>query len=144
MYKWSEWHRMTRDNEGLVDQIPNYPGIYEIRIGRKVERLHGSSRVVNLGVAEDSLKSRVWDQKTRRGARYLPGALKWLVEVGHETFEVRWFPVSTGDEAKKAEDGSLAEFIARHWELPAGNARGPRGRGTDLKVKALLDPNTPG
>ena len=141
MFKWSKWHPLLC--ETLKDEVPEVPGIYEIRISRTFERLSGTTDVVNIGVAAENLRTRVWDQKACKRSRYLPGALKWLEAEGID-FQARWFPVHTPEQARNAEAQRLSEFIAIHWELPPGNAQGPRGHGTAQEVLKLLDPIRPG
>ena len=139
LYCWSAWHPLE-DNDKLKNLVPNCPGIYEIRIDREFSRLNGATRIVNIGMTDNSLNSRLWQQKGRNASRNFSGAMKWLKVKEDPVFEARWFALSSTEEAKNAEDQRLAEFIAKHWELPPGQSQGPRFVGTDLGCEVLLDP----
>ena len=140
-FTWSDWHQL--DCEGLKGDVPDVPGVYEIRIQRTFDRLIGNTQVVNIGVAKKSLRVRVRSEKACNPDRYLPGPLKWLKYAG-VSFEVRWFSVASGEQASMAEAQRLAEFISAHFELPPGNRNGAGRFGTDLSVLELLDPNRQG
>ena len=55
----------------------------------------------------------------------LPAPLQWCRAQAGEEFEVRWLVAGNETEAKKLAKVRLAQFISQHWELPAGNDRGP-------------------
>ena len=138
LYCWSAWYPLESNGE-LKELIPKCPGIYEIRINREFSRLNGATRIVNIGRAAN-LKERVWGKKACKFSEDASGAMKWLKEKEDPVFEARWFALSSLEEAKNAEDQRLAEFIAKHWELPPGQSQGPRFVGTDLGCKVLSDP----
>ena len=136
-YRWSDWFPLACCAL-LKENVPHQPGIYEIRLNREFGRVRGTTRIVNIGRALDTLYQRVYRDKACNSSRHHAGTMKWLV-LEDATFEVRWFVTSDKEQAKSAEKKRLAEFICRHWELPPGQLQGPEGYGTDLGVKKLID-----
>ena len=138
--RWSDWFTLERCAL-LKENVSHEPGIYEIRLNREFGRVRGTTRIVNIGMAAKSLNDRVYRQKACDPIRNYSGTMKWLMLEDAE-FEVRWFVVSSEEEAKRAEDQRIAEFICRHWEMPPGQLKPPTVGGTrvtDLRVKKLID-----
>lgn len=140
-YQWSDWFPLLCCAL-LEKNVPHEPGIYEIRLNREFGRVRGTTRIVNIGRARDSLYKRVYRDKACNSLHHFSGTMKWLV-LEDAKFEVRWLVTSDKEEAEQAEKKRLAEFICRHWELPPGQPRGPEGYGTDLKVRKLIDRRSP-
>jgi hypothetical protein len=115
---WSPWYRF--DDEQAKAAVPHRPGVYEVRTDFEFGRLKGSSRVVTIGSAVPSLRTRLCKQRFHNPARYLNRAEKWLVQEGH-TLEFRYFAAITGEEARRFEAVRLIEYEYEHGELPPGN-----------------------
>ena len=113
--EWSAWHRFDADVE-----IPDEPGVYEIRTNFEFARLRGSSSLVTIGSAAPSLRKRLCEQRFTNAVRYQNRAEKWLIQAGH-VLEFRYTTVSIGKEARYLEAMRLLEYENRHWELPPGN-----------------------
>jgi hypothetical protein len=143
-YRWSDWFPLACCAL-LKENVPRQPGIYEIRLNREFGRVRGTTRIVNIGRALDTLYQRVYRDKACDPDRNYSGTMKWLA-LENATFEVRWFVTCDKEQAALAEKKRLAEFISRHWELPPGQLRGPSGQdklgktyGTGRRVKKLID-----
>lgn len=136
-YKWSDWFSLECCALLKVN-VPRKPGIYEIRLNREFGRVRGTTRIVNIGRARDTLYKRVYLDKACNPQQHHSGTMKWLAREDAK-FDVRWFVTCDDEQAVLAEKKRLAEFICRHWELPPGQTRGPEGHGTDLGVKKLID-----
>jgi len=117
-YSWSPWCRF--DDEESKASVPNIPGVYEIRTDYEFGRLKGNSRLVAIGSAKKSLRTRLCRQRFRDTARYLNRVEKWLVKESH-TLEFRYFPTATEKEARRLEAEWLFKYEYEHGELPPGN-----------------------
>jgi len=115
---WSPWYRF--DDESAKAAVPHRPGVYEVRTDFEFGRLKGSSRLVTIGSAVPSLRTRLCRRRFRNTARYLNRAEKWLVQEGH-ILEFRYFPTTTAKEARRLEAERLIEYEYQHGELPPGN-----------------------
>jgi len=115
---WSPWYRF--DDESAKAAVPHRPGAYEVRTDFEFGRLKGSSRLVTIGSAKPSLRTRLCKQRFRNTVRYLNRAEKWLVYEGH-ILEFRYLPTATAEEARRLEAERLIEYECQHGELPPGN-----------------------
>ena len=120
---WSPWCRP--DDHLAKAAVPHGPGVYEIRTDFEFGRLKGSSRLVTIGSAKDSLWKRLCEQRFGNPVRYLNRAEKWLVYEDH-ILEFRYFPVTTEKEARRLEAERLFAYEYEHGELPPGNEVLPR------------------
>ena len=104
---WSSWHRF--DDESAKAAVPHRPGVYEVQTDFEFGRLKGNSRLVTIGSAVPSLKTRLCRQRFRDTARYLNRAEKWLIHGGH-ILEFRYLPTITRNEARRLEAERLIEY----------------------------------
>jgi len=144
---WSPWYRS--DDHLAKAAVPHSPGVYEIRTDFEFGRLKGSSSLVTIGSAKDSLSKRLYEQRFGNPVRYLNRAEKWLVYEDH-ILEFRYFPVTTDKEARCLEAERLFEYECEHGELPPGNEVLPRsiiikqieekggGKSAEKTIKDLL------
>ena len=122
-FHWSEWYPLSlRD----VD-IPDEPGIYEIRTDYELDRLRGSSRVVYVGSTVKSLKGRLVQQRIKEPKENLTRTEKLLRKAGH-ALEFRFATATDGETAKRMEAQRLMDYEREHWELPPGNGVMPYTR----------------
>ena len=129
--QWSEWHPLTKKCQAA--DVPDMPGIYEIRTDYEFGRLRGTSKVVYVGTAASgsrpSLRSRLVDQRIGNPDRFLSRTERLLRESGHD-LEFHFATAIDGKTAKEMESRRLSEYEEEHWELPPGNAVLPRaGKG---------------
>ena len=117
---WTAWYPLQA--QPLAVNVPDKPGIYEIRADYKFGRLRGSSRVVYIGSAargpKPSLRKRIGPRVTNP-ERYLSTAEKFLVRAGH-ALEFRFSPARDGKTAKVIEIQRLMDYQSDHWEAPPG------------------------
>ena len=119
---WSEWYPLEMGSLS-GSTLPESAGIYEIRVDHVIQRVRGSSRIINIGRVVSNLKNRVSGKA--KDDDQLPAPLQWLKVNAREGFEVRWIRAENNNEAKALEKVRLAQYIYEHWELPPGNDRGP-------------------
>ena len=135
--EWSRLYPLERDGK-MKGLVPKCPGIYEIYLNRQFERIKGVTAIVNIGVGVN-LSKRLYEQKAHRTQDH-SGTMKWLAQEEKScAFAARWFAVQSTEEAGEAEDQRIANFIARHYELPPGQPKDP-----SRNVKALINPNRAG
>ena len=115
---WSAWHPF--DAEVAHTSVPDQAGIYEVRADCQFGRLKGSSPLVSIGSAQESLRKRLCEQRIGDPIRYHNRAEKWLTEAGHE-LQFRYITTDSGEEARYWEAIRLMEYENEHWELPPGN-----------------------
>ena len=119
-HQWSPWYRL--DDEVAKTNVPDKPGIYEIGANFEFGRLNGKSRIISIGRAAPSLRTRLCKERFSDMARYLNRPEKWLVNAGH-TLEFHYIITSSGEEALWLEALRHWEYENQHWELPPGNDR---------------------
>ena len=115
-YNWSDWYGIN-DKKVLVD-LPDEPGIYEVRTDFEIKRLQGSSSIVTIGRAKKLKERRT--QKVDDPIRYLNRAEKWILQANH-VLEFHYFICRNFEEAKYQEVVRQLEYESQHWELPPGN-----------------------
>jgi hypothetical protein len=116
--QWSEWCSL---DEKYVLEVDAKAGIYEIGTDFDIKRLRGESRVVSIGRAIPSLKTRLLG-RIYNPARYMNRCEKWLIRGNHK-LEFRYHVTTNDEEAKWLEAMSHWEYENKHWELPPGNDR---------------------
>jgi hypothetical protein len=137
---WSDWYPLTPDGMGKKLPESRY-GIYEISMHEEFPRFRGRSGTVNIGMAGvmagkkrgQYLTERLKD-KLRSGPG-IPGGwsgtMKWLAEDDPNiTFKGRWFPEEgyrSGQNAERAENWRILEYLACHLEMPPGQPKPPAG-----------------
>jgi len=118
-FDWSEWYPLSQQS---LTNIPDVPGIYEIRSDYEFGRLNGISRVVYIGSAarggKPSLKKRLGGRITNP-ERNLSGAEKLLVRAGNG-LEFRFAKTKDGETARQMEIHRLTDYVEKHWETPPG------------------------
>lgn len=134
-HNWSDWYPYSLSQD-FFRNIPEAPGIYEVRTDYEFGRLKGSSPLLTIGSAAKSLKTRISRQRIGNTIRYLNRPEKWIRRAKH-VLEFRYYECSNKDEAKYLEAIRQLEYENQHWELPPGNDR------LDLspvkkRIKALL------
>ena len=118
--KWSSWYSLDARVE--TTNVPDKPGIYEVKTDIIFGRLKGESSVVTIGSSGTSLRKRLCEQRIRNSVRYLNRAEKWLVQAKH-SLEFRYVTTANREEARYLEVLRLLEYENEHWELPPGNDR---------------------
>ncbi len=118
-FDWSTWYPLSHQS---LSNLPDVPGIYEIRTDYEFGRLRGSSRVVYIGSAARPSKPTL---RKRLGNRIadpegnLSGAEKLLRRAGH-TLEFRFAKAKDREMARQMEIQRLTEYEKKHWETPPG------------------------
>jgi hypothetical protein len=121
-FRWSKWYPLSQVLVARDEDVPDEPGVYEIRTDYEFGRLRGSSRVVYVGSTVKSLKERLVHQRIKNPKKNLSGTEKLLREAGH-ALEFRFATAPDGKTAKHMEAQRLIDYEKEHWELPPGNAR---------------------
>lgn len=121
-FHWSEWYPLSLALIAHDEDVPDEPGVYEIRTDYEFGRLRGNSRVVYVGSTVKSLKKRLVHQRIKDPEKNLSGTEKLLREAGH-ALEFRFATAPDGKTAKHMEAQRLMDYEKEHWELPPGNAR---------------------
>jgi hypothetical protein len=120
-YKWSKWYRLG--DEAAKEDIPEKPGIYEIRADFEFGRLKGKSQIIYVGRAtKQSLQNRLAKGKLKNLVKNLDRPDKWLYDA-KQTILFRYIDTDTKDEAKYLEALCQWKYENEHWELPPGNDR---------------------
>lgn len=119
-YQWSSWYRIG--NEAAKQNVPDKPGIYEIRTDFEFGRLNGESRILSIGRAVRSLQSRLAKGRLEDLIRNLNRPEKWLYNA-KKTLEFHYIVADSADKAKWLEALRQWEYENRYWELPPGNDR---------------------
>jgi hypothetical protein len=112
---WSEWILLNGNN---VKNIPDFPGVYEIRIkDKEFSRLKGSTSIIYIGCTEKrGLKKRI---NGLVGGRHIAKErIKTIVKELQVEMEFR-FLVDFG--ASQIEAELLREYQDLHLELPPCN-----------------------
>lgn len=116
---WSEWYPLSRQS---LANLPDVPGIYEIRTDYEFSRLRGSSRVVYIGSAaghgKPTLRKRLGQRITDPEGN-LSGAEKLLRRAGH-ALEFRFAKAKDRETARQMQIQRLTEYEEKHWENPPG------------------------
>ena len=120
---WSEWYRFDSQST----QVPNSPGVYEIRTDFEFGRLKGKSSIVYIGKTTRSLRKRLLDERRDNPSRFMSRAEKVLLQAGH-TLEFRYAGLTGKETVEQFEMEELMEYEKEHWELPPGNGNLPRKR----------------
>lgn len=118
-FDWSEWYPLSHQS---LANLPDAPGIYEIRTDYEFGRLRGSSRVVYIGSAaqrgKPTLRKRLGQRITDPQGN-LSGAEKLLQRAGH-VLEFRFAKTKDRETARQMEIQRLTEYEEKHWETPPG------------------------
>lgn len=118
-FDWSQWYPLSKQP---IMNIPDMPGIYEIRTDYEFGRVNGVSRIVYIGSAarggKPSLRKRLGGRITDP-KNNLSGAEKLLVKAGH-ALEFRFATATDGTTARQMEIQMLTDYIREHWEPPPG------------------------
>jgi len=118
-FDWSQWYPLSQQS---LANVPDVPGIYEIRTDYEFGRLNGVSRVVYIGSAarrgKPSLRKRLGGRIANPEGN-LSGAEKLLVRAGH-ALEFRFATAKDGETARQMEIQMLTNYIEKHWEPPPG------------------------
>jgi excinuclease UvrABC nuclease subunit len=125
--RWSDWFDINNNN--IKESLPEQPGVYEIRTKFEINRLRGSSDLVYIGSAADSLKNRL-TLKLFGNWTGLDRADKWLFSHAN-SLEVHYITTESEKDAKYLEGLLLWKYENEHWEIPPGNDK--------LEKKAILD-----
>lgn len=125
---WSSWFNIRDEN--LKKSLPSEPGVYQIRTDFEINRLKGSSELVYIGAANDSLSKRL-SLKLFGNFTGLDRADKWLLFNSKNVLELRYVTTANESDAKYLEALLLWEYENKHWEIPPGNDR--------LEKKAIID-----
>ena len=118
-FDWSEWYPLSQQ---FLANVPDTPGIYEIRTDYQFGRLNDLSQLVYVGSAARGVKPSL---RRRLGARVddpegnLSPAEKMLVGAGH-VLEFRFTKAENGETARQMEIQKLSDYVREHWEAPPG------------------------
>jgi len=115
---WSRWYGYN--NPVALKNIPDSPGIYEVKTDFKIERLNGFSPVVTIGVSRTSLYDRRVKQKAGNEDRHLNRVEKWLKNNNHKLY-LKYSVCTSKEDALLKEAICLWKYENKHWELPPGN-----------------------
>ena len=118
--KWSPWYRL--DDKVAKQNIPNKPGIYEIRTEYEFGRLRGKSNILSIGRAIPSLRNRLGQGRLANLVRNLDRPEKWLFSA-KQMIWFRYLVTHSDKEAEWLEALRQWEYEHEHWELPPGNDR---------------------
>ena len=112
---WSDWLILNRNN---VENLPEFPGVYEIRIkNREFERLKGTTKTIYVGCTEKrGLKKRL--RGLINGKHIAKERITAIAKELNVELELR-FKVDFG--ARKIEAKLLRDFQDKHLELPPCN-----------------------
>ena len=126
-FGWSEWYPLSHP---FLRNIPDVPGVYEVRTDYEFGRLNGVSCVVYIGSAarrgKPSLRKRLGGRITDP-KNNLSGAEKLLQEAEHN-LEFRFATAIDGNTEEYMEVQRLVHYERQHWELPPGNGVLPHVR----------------
>lgn len=121
-FGWSEWYLLSQQS---LPNIPDAPGIYEIRTDYEFGRLNGVSQTVYIGSAarnsQPSLMRRLGG-RIKDPRKNLSRTEKFLIRAGH-TLEFRFATAKDGETARQMEIQLLMDYFEKHWEPPAGVSR---------------------
>ncbi len=123
---WSDWYDI---NENIKNSLPDKPGVYEIKANFEINRLKGSSKLVYIGSASDSIKKRL-SLKLFGNFTGLDRADKWLY-FHSIPLKFRYRIAKSEGDAKYLEGLLLWDYENMHWEIPPGNDK--------LEKKAITD-----
>lgn len=118
--EWSPWYRL--DDSVAKKNIPDKPGIYEIKTEYKFGRLRGESDILSIGKATPSLRNRLGKGRLANLVRNLDRPEKWLFNSKHMIW-FRYLVTHSVKEAEWLEAIRQWEYENKHWELPPGNDR---------------------
>ena len=128
--KWSKWYPLTE--ECRAEDVPDAPGIFEIRTDYEFGRLVGTSRVVYIGSAANgkkpSLRVSLVKQRIGDPDRYLSRSEMALRYDDANKLEFRFATAIDGKTAKEMKIQWLNEYETHHWELPPGNSLLPQSQ----------------
>ena len=124
-FHWSEWYPLSLVLVARDEDVPDEPGVYEIKTDYEFGRLRGKSHVVYVGSTVKSLKGRLVHQRIKDPKENLSRTEQLLREAGH-ALELRFAVASDGKIAKHMEAQRLMDYEKEHWELPPANALLPR------------------